>query len=122
MHRDVIGYRSHGSGVVLQRDGEARLSRCPGSGETCTALVDLEPGRAWALSDQAVFVQRADARGAAMIARVGLDDPAAVAVDTGWRPVGLPGHGLEVSADGRLAIMARVALTDLEVHWLPPPP
>jgi DNA-binding winged helix-turn-helix (wHTH) protein/Tol biopolymer transport system component len=122
VHQDVIGYRSHGSGVVLQRDGEARLRHCPGSGEACTPLVDLDPGRAWALSDQAVFVQRADAGGAAMIVRIALDDPAAAAVDTGWRPVGLPGHGLDVSADGRRAIMARVELTDLEVHWLPPPP
>jgi Tol biopolymer transport system component len=122
VHVDITGYRSHRSGLFLQREGDARLWRCPGAGATCAPLLDLEPGRAWALSERAVFVQRADAQGAAMIARIDLDDASLAAVDTGWRPVGLPGHGLEVSADGRRAIMARVELTDLEVHWLPPPP
>src|SRR5690606_23007962 len=119
----VAAFRPHRDGMYFQRPESDVLWRCAadgsGCGDTGLRLGSLIAG-AWALSDTALFHQQAQPGDGVRIMRrdlhAGTDDQA-----TPWTMPSLLPRALVVSADGRIAYVARAALGEVELAWLPPP-
>jgi Tol biopolymer transport system component/DNA-binding winged helix-turn-helix (wHTH) protein len=119
----IDSFVAHAAGLFVQRPLDGGLWRCDDAGRSCLALAGPAgaagtPSENWTLTGSAIYRQAADENGASAIWRTSLDGNAAERMS--WPP-STSGRSFAVLSDGNSAVIARGALTQLELGWLPPP-
>lgn len=120
--RPVATYLVQDSGLYVQFRDDAMLWRCNVEEVNCDGgglhLGSTQPAT-WTLSASHLFLQRPQADGSVRIMRRALNGEGGE-VETPWTMPTLLPHGMAVSADGGTAWVARAALGEVELYWLPP--
>lgn len=119
----IDSFVSHGTGLFVQRPLAGGLWRCDQDGDHCVALTDpdgqpLVASENWAMTGSAIYRQITNDDGETATWRMALDGGTTERMP--W-PASTSGRSFAVLADGRSAVIARGALTQLELGWLPPP-
>jgi Tol biopolymer transport system component/DNA-binding winged helix-turn-helix (wHTH) protein len=117
----IDSFLSHASGLFVQRPLDGGLWRCNVAGSDCHALLaadgaPLPAADNWTVAGTALYRQTAGDDGTT-IWRIPFDHQPAQRMP--W-PASTSGQSLAVMSDGQGAVIARGALTQLELGWLPP--
>ncbi len=115
----VEHYQVDPQGVFLVKVGDARLHHCTAQG--CSPLpIELAPGhrRNWAIADAAVYYVADGSRDATMD-RHSLADGSQHRVE--WPSPGALSRAIDVSRDGRRAVIARTDRVEVDLLWVGPP-
>lgn len=115
----VEHYQVDPQGVFLVKVGDARLHRC--TSQECAPLpISLAPGhrRNWAIADAAIYYV-ADGSRAATMDRHSLADDSPHRVE--WPHPGALSRAIDVSRDGRRAVIARTDRVEVDLLWVGPP-
>lgn len=118
MHEAVEHYQVDAQGLFLVKVGDPRLYRC--DPHSCAPLlVELATGhrRNWAISADAVYYVGADNADAA-VDRMALVDGARSR--SAWPRPGALSRAIDVSRDGRRAVIARTDRVDVDLLWVGP--
>lgn len=118
----VEHYQIDAQGLFMVLDGDDRLHHCADPlGAACVALpVKLDPGqrRNWAIADDAVYYVADEPGRPDQISRYRLSDGDRSTLP--WPRPGALSRAIDVSRDGRMAIIARTDRVDVDLQWLAP--